>query len=86
MVVTTTSAAALAAAPRSPPLPTADRSAAMILLTLLAGALMIVAAVARMGRYTRFVPHSVMIGFLDRHRRQHGARSDPDLVGIRRLR
>jgi len=30
----------------------------------MAGALMVIAGVAKLGRYTRFVPHSVMIGFL----------------------
>jgi len=31
---------------------------------VLAGALMIAAAVLRLGRFTRFVPHSMKIGFL----------------------
>ena len=30
----------------------------------MAGALMVVAGLLQLGRYTRFVPHSVMIGFL----------------------
>ena len=31
---------------------------------MIAGVLMVVAGVLRLGRYTRFVSHSVMIGFL----------------------
>ncbi|MFC0453222.1 SulP family inorganic anion transporter [Rhodococcus jostii] len=64
MVITTTSASALAAGSALSEVPDADKSAALILLTLLAGAIMIVAAVLRLGRYTRFVSHSVMTGFL----------------------
>jgi SulP family sulfate permease len=41
-----------------------QRPAALFLLTLIAGILMVVAGLARLGRYTRFVSHSVMIGFL----------------------
>jgi SulP family sulfate permease len=37
---------------------------ALFMLSLIAGALMIAAGLARLGRYTRFVSHSVMIGFL----------------------
>lgn len=64
VVITTTSAAALAAGSALRDTSAADRPGALFLLTLLAGALMIAAGVARLGRYTRFVPHSVMIGFL----------------------
>ena len=64
MMITTTSAAALAAGSALASVPAEERSRAMFLLTLIAGALMVVAGVARLGRYTRFVPHSVMIGFL----------------------
>src|SRR5688500_9845118 len=64
MVITTTSAAALAAGSAVAGVPADRRSEALFLLTLIAGGLMIVAAVLRMGRLTRFVPHSVMIGFL----------------------
>ncbi|MEU4423356.1 SulP family inorganic anion transporter [Actinoplanes sp. NPDC024001] len=64
MVITTTSAAALAAGSALASVPDEDRPRAMFLLTVLAGALMIVAGIAKLGRYTRFVPHSVMIGFL----------------------
>lgn len=64
MVITTTSASALAAGSAISGFATEDRSRVLILLTVLAGILMILAGVFRLGRYTRFVPHSVMIGFL----------------------
>jgi SulP family sulfate permease len=64
MVITTTSAGALAAGSGVSGVAPADRPGALTLLTLLAGALMIVAGVLRLGRYTRFVAHSVMLGFL----------------------
>ena len=64
MVITTTSAAALAAGSAISDVPAAERPAALLLLTLLAGAAMIAAGLARLGRVTRFVAHSVMIGFL----------------------
>ena len=64
MVVTTTGAAALAAGSALRNVSAADRPGALVLLTLLAGAAMIAAGLAHLGRFTRFVPHSVMIGFL----------------------
>lgn len=64
MVITTTSAAALAAGSALRDVPDADRPGALFLLTALAGAAMIAAGLLRLGRYVRFVPHSVMIGFL----------------------
>lgn len=64
MVITTTSASALAAGSAISGVAEADRSRVLFLLTVMAGALMITAGVLRLGRYTRFVPHSVMIGFL----------------------
>ncbi|XVU22901.1 SulP family inorganic anion transporter [Actinoplanes sp. CA-054009] len=64
MVITTTSAAAVAAGSALADVPDADRPRALFLLTLMAGALMVVAGLLRLGRYLRFVPHSVMIGFL----------------------
>jgi sulfate permease, SulP family len=64
MVITTTSAAALAAGSAVQDVPAETRGRALFLLTLIAGALMALAGLARLGRYTRFVPHSVMIGFL----------------------
>ncbi|OMQ24342.1 SulP family inorganic anion transporter [Rhodococcus sp. D-1] len=64
MVVTTTSASALAAGSALTDVADEDRSAALVILTLIAGGVMILAAVLRLGRYTRFVSHSVMTGFL----------------------
>jgi sulfate permease, SulP family len=64
MVITTTSAAALAAGSALAKVPAGDRPRSLFLLTVLAGVLMILAGIFRLGRYTRFVPHSVMIGFL----------------------
>ncbi|MFI5896146.1 SulP family inorganic anion transporter [Actinoplanes sp. NPDC051513] len=64
MVITTTSAAAVAAGSAVADVPAADRPRALFLLTLMAGALMVLAGLAKLGRYIRFVPHSVMIGFL----------------------
>ncbi len=64
MVITTTSAAALAAGSALQGLDPAARNRSIILLTIIAGALMIAAGIAKLGRYTRFVTQSVMIGFL----------------------
>jgi SulP family sulfate permease len=64
MVIAPTSAAALAAGSALSGLDPADRGEALFLITLLAGAFMVAAAVFRLGRYVRFVSHSVMIGFL----------------------
>ena len=64
MVITTTSAAALAAGSALESASGEARPRQLFLLTLIAGGLMIVAGLCRLGRYTRFVPHSVMIGFL----------------------
>ncbi|TCM40401.1 SulP family inorganic anion transporter [Kribbella sp. VKM Ac-2568] len=64
MVITTTSAAALAAGSALEGVAAADRPQALFLLTIIAGVVMIVAGIARLGRYMRFVSHSVMIGFL----------------------
>ncbi|RZU11230.1 SulP family sulfate permease [Kribbella rubisoli] len=64
MVITTTTAAALAAGSALEGVDPADRPDALVLLTIIAGVAMIVAGIARLGRYTRFVSHSVMIGFL----------------------
>ncbi|HWJ53266.1 MAG TPA: SulP family inorganic anion transporter, partial [Propionibacteriaceae bacterium] len=81
MVITTTSAAALAAGSAVSNVPADRRSQALFLLTLIAGGLMIVAAVLRMGRFTRFVPHSVMIGFLTGVAVNIVLGQLPDLVG-----
>ena len=64
MVVTTTSAAALAAGSALAPVPAEDRLSALFLLTMVAGAAMLVAGTVGLGRFTGFVSHSVMIGFL----------------------
>jgi SulP family sulfate permease len=64
MVITTTSAAALAAGSAVQDIAEPDRDRALFLLTVLAGGVMVLAGVLRLGRYARFVPHSVMIGFL----------------------
>jgi len=64
MVVTTTSAAALAAGSALRGLSAADRAGSLVLLTAIAGGLMLLAGVLKLGRYVRFVSHSVMIGFL----------------------
>lgn len=64
MIVATTTAAALAAASALEGVEQADRAQALFLLTIVAGVLMAVAGLLRLGRYTRFVSHSVMTGFL----------------------
>ena len=64
MVITTTSAAALAAGSAVAGYAPEDRPAAVFLLTIIAGLLMAAAGLARLGRYARFVSHSVMTGFL----------------------
>jgi sulfate permease, SulP family len=64
MVITTTSAAALAAGSALQSIPAAQRPAAVPLLAILVGVTLATAGVIRLGRYTRFVSYSVMIGFL----------------------
>ncbi|HEY6628912.1 MAG TPA: SulP family inorganic anion transporter [Acidimicrobiia bacterium] len=64
MVITTTTAAALAAGSALSSIDAEDQTASLFLLVLMAGAVMILAGVLKLGRYTRFVSHSVMIGFL----------------------
>lgn len=64
MVIATTTAAALATGGALESIPAADRTGALFLLTALAGGLMVLAGLLRLGRYTRFVSHSVMLGFL----------------------
>lgn len=82
MVVTTTSAAALAAGSALGSYSGEDRSAAMILLTLLTGGLMIGAALLRLSRYIRFVSYSVMLGFLTGIAVNMVLGQIPDLLGI----
>jgi SulP family sulfate permease len=64
MVVTTTTAAALAAGSALSDFSKADRPEALFVLSALAGVIMIVAGVLRVGRFTRFVSVSVLTGFL----------------------
>jgi SulP family sulfate permease len=64
MVITTTTAAALAAGSAIEGFDAAKRPDALFMLTVLAGAVMVAAGLLRLGRYTRFVSFSVMIGFL----------------------
>ena len=76
MVITTNSAAALAAGSTLAGVDAADRSGAMLWLTLMAGGFMIGAALVNLGRYIRFVSYSVC-RLPDRHRGQHGLRPAP---------
>jgi len=64
MMITTTSAAALAAGSALQGVPPDDRPAAIPLLVIMVGIVLVAAGIARLGRYTRFVSYSVMIGFL----------------------
>jgi sulfate permease, SulP family len=64
MVITTTSAAALAAGSALQSVPSAQRPAAVPLLVVMVGIVLVAAGLVRLGRYTRFVSHSVMTGFL----------------------
>ena len=64
MIVTTTSAAALAAGSALVDVAPEDRLTSLVLLTTLAGGLMVVAGLCGLGRLTGFVSHSVMTGFL----------------------
>jgi sulfate permease, SulP family len=81
MVITTTSAAALAAGSAVAAVPADERPRALFLLTVMAGTLMVLAGLAKLGRYTRFVPHSVMIGFLSGVSANIIFGQLPDLVG-----
>jgi SulP family sulfate permease len=81
MVITTTSAAALAAGSAVAAVPADERPRALFLLTVMAGTLMVFAGLAKLGRYTRFVPHSVMIGFLSGVSANIIFGQLPDLVG-----
>jgi sulfate permease, SulP family len=64
MVITTTSAAALAAGSALHNVPAAQRPEAVPLLVIMVGIALAAAGIMRLGRYTRFVSYSVMIGFL----------------------
>jgi SulP family sulfate permease len=64
MVIATTSAAALGTAETLNATAAADQPAVLGTLVFLVGLLCLVAGLLRLGRYTRFVSHSVMTGFL----------------------
>ena len=64
MVITTTTAAAIAAGSAVAGFDAEQRPEALFLLTFLAGLVMVGAGLLKLGRYTRFVSHSVMTGFL----------------------
>jgi SulP family sulfate permease len=82
MLITTTSAAALAAGSALESVEPSERSDAMIVLTLLAGAILVVAALMRLGRYIRFVSHSVMLGFLTGVSVNIVLSQIPDMLGV----
>jgi SulP family sulfate permease len=64
LVVTTTTAAAIAGGAAVSGLPPEERADALFLMTILTGALAVAAGLLRLGSLTRFVSHSVMVGFL----------------------
>ena len=64
MVIATTSAAALGTAEALGNISTDQIDAALGTLVFCVGVLALLAGLLRLGRYTRFVSHSVMTGFL----------------------
>jgi SulP family sulfate permease len=82
MVITTTSAAALAAGSAVSGFDQDQRPAALIGVTLLAGAAMAAAGLVGLGRYTRFVSFSVMTGFLTGVAANIVFGQIPDLTGV----
>jgi len=82
MVITTTTAAALAAGSALSGVDPADRPGSLFLLVIMAGVLMVLAGVLRLGRFTRFVSHSVMIGFLTGVAANIVFGQLPDLTGV----
>jgi sulfate permease, SulP family len=82
MVITTTTASALAAGSFLATVPSEDRPGSLFLLVILAGALMVIAGVLKLGRFTRFVSHSVMIGFLTGVGANIVFGQLPDLTGV----
>ena len=82
MFVGTTSASALAAGSALVNVPADQRADAVVLLTLMAGGLMIAAGLLKLGRYTRFVSHSVMTGFLTGIALNIIFGQIPDLTGV----
>jgi SulP family sulfate permease len=81
MVITTTSAASLAAFSALQAVPAEDRLSSLFLMTVLAGALMLLAGFLGLGRFTAFVSHSVMTGFLTGVAVSIFLGQIPDLVG-----
>lgn len=81
MVITTTSAASLAAFSALQVVPAEDRLSSLFLMTILAGALMLLAGFLGLGRFTAFVSHSVMTGFLSGVAVSIFLGQIPDLVG-----
>src|SRR6476660_1197235 len=65
MVISTTSAAALAAGSALQNVPPDQRPAAIPLLVILVGIVLVAAGIVRLGRYARFVSYSRLIGFLN---------------------
>ena len=82
MVITTTTAAALAAGSALEGFDPNERADALFMLTVLAGALMVAASMLRLGRYTRFVSFSVMVGFLSGVAVSIICGQIPDLAGV----
>src|SRR5215469_861548 len=64
MIITTSGAVALAAGSALHNVRPGDRPAAVALLTIFVAAALLLAGFLHLGRYTRFVAHSVMLGFL----------------------
>ncbi|GAA4361589.1 SulP family inorganic anion transporter [Angustibacter luteus] len=81
MVVTTTTAASLAAGSALASVPDDDRAGALVVLTMAAGIVMLVAGLLRLGRYVRFVSRSVMLGFLSGVAVNISLGQVPDLLG-----
>jgi sulfate permease, SulP family len=82
MVITTTTASALAAGSFLATIPSEERPGSLFLLVIFAGILMVLAGVLRLGRFTRFVSHSVMIGFLTGVGTNIVFGQLPDLTGV----
>ena len=81
MVITTTSAASLAAYSALQGTPSDEMLASLFLLLVLAGVLMLLAGFFGLGRFTAFVSHSVMTGFLTGVAVSILLGQIPDLVG-----
>ena len=63
-----------------------QRPDGLILLTPLAGLIMVVAAFAHIGRYRRFVSHLVMLGFLTGIGLNIILSQVPDMLGVKAVR